>query len=132
MSAPWFARLGSAPDFMARNPERIASAAGLLITHVKDVRPLAARLPNAPSFPLTFPHALVFIDMKSREPVLIVTLERSIGDTPFLCVFRRDGTRINLGDGSSVLSDREFLRMAFSLANRELDLELSESTVAWH
>jgi hypothetical protein len=126
-SMPWLQRFASAPDFMISKPKGVVHIPGYLVVHVKDVRPLAARLSQVSAFPLRYLQALVIISEGSQEPKLFVTLEQGISATPFLCVFRSDGSRTNLGDGSAFMSDRDFLRQAASLANSELGLGLAES-----
>lgn len=123
----WIERFPTAPDFMSRQPARVMREHGHLICHVKDVPPIAARLLSVPGFQLNYLQALVVIDEESGQPVLFVTLEKGAADALFLCVVRKDGSRANLGDGSELAADRDFLRRALSLVREETKLHLSEA-----
>lgn len=129
--------LPNAPDFTRCDPVRKYKLGQFLCVLVREPKAIANRIvPNAS--PIEFIYAMVFVHDEG-DVRLIVTSERTVnqslislskivgGDTDdsksFLCIFRGDGSRENLGKFEGLDNENVFSKIALELFAREFQLQ---------
>jgi len=121
------------PDFLNAQCETIFRDEARLGLLVRDVPTLAEGLLGHPvvpdAFRITFPFALVVIDLESGLPERVVALERGAQDSLFLCMYA-GGAHINFGDGEAYLERDAFLSRALELIEKIEGVDESRKTEA--
>lgn len=129
--------LPNAPDFTRCDPIRKYRLGPFLCVLVKEPKAIANRItPNLSA--IEFIYAMIFVH-DERDVRLIVTSERTAnsslialnrmmgGDTDgskaFLCIFRRDGSRENLGKFEGLDNENVFSKISLELCAKEFDLQ---------
>lgn len=119
----WMLAMPTAPNFMDATAIAVFRAPGYIISHFKNLVPISESVGIVSNFQVHYLQVLaVLSDGWARRPALFITLERGVGRSLFLCVFKRDGTRDNLGSGADYQTDQAFLDAAWQILERYLQV----------
>lgn len=76
--------------------------------------------------PLKFPLVMFVIELKSRKPSLMISIESGFTKDSYLCFFEKNGAHTNLGEISTETSIEDFKNIALDLAAKQLKINISE------
>ncbi|WJW76664.1 hypothetical protein QVG61_06140 [Thiohalobacter sp. IOR34] len=118
------------PDFLHARREIVFETPemhGFLVRNVPTIAEgLFGRQSVPDEFRITFPYALVVLDMDTLQPRKIVALEKGGMGNLFLCLYAGDA-HMNLGNGSDLLDRNAFLERALTLVSLEKSRQTSRS-----